>query len=765
MPSCRSTKHVPEGEYLLKKVKFDTDNKDLDKDNLNSTLKQKPNRKTLFFIKFHLGVYNVFKTEKNKNFLQRFSNRIAEVVGEPPVIYDKDETERSIINMNAYLQSQSYYEANVEYKTKVKKLNKKKIVLTYMINSGEPYIINKFDYDISDPKIMELVMLDTVNSLVKTKDKLNTEILQSERDRLVRMLKSNGYYYFSINNIHYYADSTKNKYEAELTLAIRKSFQEENINSDESFVPQTIRNIYIYPDYNSQLYLSDEEAYKEHLDTLFIDGYKIIYYDGLKIKPTTLLQSCFVSVGDWYSIQNIEKTHSHFSSLKQFRLINIRLNAPEDVVLETQKERFLDMHIYLTPLKRRSYSVELEGSNTSGNIGMAGVITYNNRNLLRGAQNLSIRGLLSFQSLTSVIDDNKVSFFNTLEYGGEIKLNIPRLMIPFFENYEFVKNHNPHTRISTSFNFQQRPEYSRSITNAAFGYVWKGGKNNYITHSVNPIDLYVVKILKFDPDFLAEISNSFLKFSYEDQLLTVISYNLLFNNQNINKSQNFSMLWFNVETSGNIPAAIYKLADRPKVNDSYRFLGIEFSQFVKTDLDYRFYQIFNEKHRMVYRAYFGIGIPYGNSTKGLPFIKKYFIGGANDLRAWRVRTLGPGSYETSSTIEQNGDMKLVLNMEYRFKMISFLNGALFLDAGNIWSINKKNDERQGALFEWNRFYKEIALGTGFGLRLDFSFFLIRLDFGVPLYDPQNPEGKRWIGSFRNFQIKDLTLNFGINYPF
>ncbi|MDL2262620.1 BamA/TamA family outer membrane protein, partial [Bacteroidales bacterium OttesenSCG-928-I21] len=633
------------------------------------------------------------------------------------------------------------------------------------INSGKSYIINKFNYDISDPKIKELVLLDSVNSLIKIKDNFNSEVLQAERERLVRFLKSNGYYYFSINNIHYYADSSQNKHQVNLTLAIRKSFQETEIQNNENFVPQTIRHIYIYPNYNSQVFLHDESEYAQGLDTLFIDGYKIIYYDKLHIKPSTLLQSCFVNVGDWYNIKNIEKTHSHLSNLKQFRLINIKLNAPENIGSENQQDRFLDIHIYLTPLKKQSYSVELEGSNTSGNFGMATVLTYNNRNLVRGAQNLSVRGFLSFQTLSSTIEDKKINFFNTLEYGGEAKLNIPRLMLPFFKGYEFVKNHNPHTQISTSFNYQKRPEYSRSITNASFGYVWKGGKNNYTTHLVNPIELYLVKISNFDPTFEAEISNSFLKFSYEDQLLTVISYDFLYNNQNVNKLQNFSMLWFNVETSGNIPSAIYKMTDKPKINDSYRFLGVEFSQFVKMDMDYRYYQIFNEKHRMVYRAFFGIGVPYGNSTKGLPFIKKYFIGGANDVRAWPVRNLGPGSYQANSKIEQTGDMKLVFNMEYRFKIVSFFNGALFLDAGNIWSINKKNDQREGALFEWNRFYKEFALGTGFGIRLDFSFFLIRLDFGIPLHNPQYPDGKRWVGSYKKLQARDFTLNFGINYPF
>lgn len=766
--SCRATKYVPDGEHLLVKVKYDKDNKDIDDSDLNSTLKQHPNRKTFFFLKFHLRVYNMFKTEKNKNFLQRFSNKIANVVGEPPVIYDEYETERSIVNMKSYLESQSYYDSKVSYTTK---LNKKKLTLTYHLETGKPYIISKLTYDITDPQIMELITADTVNSLIKTHDKFNSDILQSERERLVRFLKSNGYYYFSVNNIHYYADTTKNKNEAELTLAVRKSFINEDLNNNDIFVSQTIRNIYIYPDYNSQLYNSNPEDYNNRLDTIVVDGYNIIYYDDLKIKPPALLQCCFINVGDVYDIKNIDKTHSHLSSIRQFKLINIKINASENVFLDSQKEKFLDVHIYLTPLRRQSYSIELEGNNTSGNVGMAGVLSYSNRNIFKGAQILSARGTLSFQTLTSTLEDNKIRFFNTLEYGGELKLNIPRLMLPFFRNYEFVKNHNPHTQIGTSFSYQKRPEYTRTIANASFGYLWKSGKNNFITHSINPIELYLVKIFNFDPAFEEQIQNSFSKYSYENQLLTVLSYDFMFNNQNVNKSlTNFSIFWLNLETSGNLLSGIYKLAGQEKTDGSYKFMGVEFSQFVKTDMDYRYYQIFGKNHSLVYRAFLGIGFPYGNSTKGLPFVKKYFIGGANDLRAWATRTIGPGSYSPDYlSIDQHGDMKFVFNLEYRFKMVSFLNGALFVDAGNIWSISK-NDDRPGALFKWNKFYKEIALGTGFGIRLDFSFFLIRLDFGVPLYNPgklnENGESKEggWT-NFRHFKFKDLTFNLGINYPF
>lgn len=771
LDSCKSTKHVADDEYLLAKVNFDCDNSNIDTEDLETTLKQKPNRKTLSLFRFHLLVYNMAKSGNER----KFKEKIADVIGEPPVIYDEYATTKTISNLESYLHAQSYYEAEVKV---VEKLRKKKVSLTYTIETGEPYIISNLVYDIVDPKIEELVLLDTVNSLIRTNNNFNTDELQDERERLVRMLKSNGYYYFSINNIHYYADTTINRYQTKLTLAIRKSFDENNIQNNTPFKAQVIRNIYIYPDYDPKLSIADAEEYNSTLDTIYIDGYNIIYSEKLEFKPSVLLQSCFVKRGDRYNIKNIEKTHAHFSNLKQFKLINIKLNPAEDVFLETQKERFLDLHIYLTPLVKQSYTLELEGNNTSGNIGMEGGISYNNKNLLRGAQLFNIKGSLAFQTLTLDADDTRQVFFNTLEYGGEIKLNIPKLMIPFYENYEFVKNHNPKTRISSSFNYQQRPDYTRTIGNLGFGYFWKGGKNNYITHYINPIELYLVKIFDFDPVFQEQIANLYIRYSYEDQLMSVISYDLMFNNQNINKLKSFSYFWLNLETSGNIPNALYKLTDQELVNGAYQFVGVEIAQFVKADFDYRYYQIFNENQSLVYRGYFGIGLPYGNSTRGLPFIKKYFIGGANDIRAWRVRSIGPGSYTNpQSNYDQIADMKIMFNLEYRFKIISFIEGALFIDAGNIWAVDK-NDNRAGALFNFNTFYNEIALGTGFGTRFDFSFFIIRFDFGVPLYDPAfpiygpasplyNPDAPktRWFRAFDTFELSDLTFNFGIGYPF
>lgn len=784
MFSCSVTKHVPDDEFLLADVKLKLDNSNIDLEDLESTLRQKPNRK-VFGVKFYLLLHNSVNPEKEK--LREAKRKVVEAdvnarrkakgkpskekffitrwllnIGEAPIIYDKFASDKTISNIKSYLQSQSYYEAEVIQTTKTKR---KKMFVSYDIKTGKPWIISSIFYDVTDPSVLSILAKDSVNSLVRAGSNFNTDILQTERERLVRVMKTKGYYYFTVNNVHFYADTTQSSHKAILTVAIRKSFSEKSIADNEPFQSQIIRNVYLYSDYDPKLAAENPQEYQTHLDTISVDGLNIIYRDKLLIKPSVFLQSCFLKTGESYNITNVEKTHSHLSNLKQFKLINVKFTASEDVFLETQKEKYLDVHIYLTPMVKQSYSLELEGNNTSGNIGMSGGVSYNNKNLVKGAQIFSIKGSLAFQTIKSEEGLERALFFNTLEYGGEMKLNIPKLMIPFWENYEFVKNHNPKTQISASFNYQQRPDYTRSIASATFGYFWKGGKNKYLTHFVNPIELYSVKIFDFNPVFQQQIENLFIKYSYQDQLLTVMSYDLVFNNQSLTKTKSFSYLYFNIETSGNLPALAYKVAKIEPEDGSYKFMGVEFAQFAKVDFDYRYYQVFSEKRSLVYRGYVGVGLPYGNSTAGLPFIKKYFIGGANDMRAWHVRSIGPGSYSNPNrNFDQIGDMKLMFNLEYRFPLISFINGAIFLDAGNIWAIDK-NDNRAGALFGFYRFYKEIAVGTGFGTRIDLSFFIIRFDFGIPLHDPTLPLGERWFGNFEKLELRDFTFNFGIGYPF
>lgn len=758
MSSCRATKFVGEGEYLLVKNKVKCDNKTIKEDNLMLALSQKSNKKILGAIPFNLYVYNFMKSGKPRKWKEKLANSI----GEEPTIYATEATNKSIENLNAYMASQSYYRSSVTVEENFS--NRKRVKVKYTITSGPSYKISDISYNIDDETIRDLFYSDTVNTIIKRGHSFNTDTLKAERERITRFFKLNGYYYFSINNVHFFADTLQGDCTVKLTTSIQKT---ENA-VDDAFQSQTIRNVNIYTNYD----LTKNNEQSEKQTNMFVkDGIKFTYDGKMSHKTSVFMQSCFFKPDEKYSIRNVEDTYSHLSSLKQFRLINIKLTPPdiEEVHLENISKRFLDANIYLAPMKRQSFNIELEGSNTSGNIGMAGVLSYKNRNIFRGAQIFSAKANISFQTsalLDTVTNEEiKSKFFNTLEYGGEIKITFPKLLLPFFNNFEFIKRHDPKTQLSVSFNYQNRPDYTRTIANINFGYSWIGYNNKNITHYINPIELYWVKILDFSEDFRRRIQNLYIKYSYEDQFLMVFSYDMIFNNQNVNVKRNFTYFWINVETCGNLLYGIYSASKIEKESDSYKFLGVEFAQYIKADFDYRFYNIIDERNTMVYRAFFGIGLPYGNSTKGLPFVKRYFIGGANDIRAWQVRTLGPGSYSNIyRNYDQIADMKLMFNMEYRFSIVSFLQGALFVDAGNIWAIDK-NDNRAGALFKFTEFYKQIALGSGFGLRFDLKFLVLRFDIGVPVYNPSLSGTDAWFESFRPFKVNKFTLNFGIGYPF
>lgn len=757
IPSCRSTKFVEDGEYLLVKNKVNCDNKNIKEEDLLLTLSQKNNKKILGLVPFNLYVYNFMKSGKER----KWKNKIAYSIGEEPVIYDPEAINKSIDNIKSYMSSQSYYRSTVSVEEHFNTHKKAKV--KYTVTSGPSYKISSINYDINDT-VKEIFYLDTINSLLAVGKSFNTDTLKAERERIARYFKLKGYYYFSVNNVHFYADTLNDDCKVKLTVSIQKSQND----AEETFLSQKIRNVNIYTNYD----LTQNKSNTDSTTNMFLkNGIKFTYNGKLSHNTSIFLQSIFFKPGDRYSIRNVEDTYSHLSSLKQFRLINIKLTPPDigEILLSSKSKRYLDVNIYMAPMKRQSFNIELEGSNTSGNIGMAGVLSYKNRNIFRGAQIFSAKANISFQTSalldTTTNDEMKSKFFNTLEYGGEAKITFPKLLLPFFNNPEFIKRHDPKTELSLSYNYQNRPDYTRTIAKLSFGYSWIGHKNKHLSHYINPIELYLVKILDFSEDFRDRIQNLYIKYSYENQFLMVFSYDMIYNDQNVNSKRDFSYFWMNLETCGNLLDGIYAAAKVEKEDDSYKFLGVEFAQYVKADFDYRFYNIINEKHSLVYRAFFGIGLSYGNSTTGLPFVKRYFIGGANDIRAWQVRTIGPGSYSnTYQNYDQIADMKLMLNIEYRFTIASFLHGALFVDGGNIWAIDK-NDNRAGALFRFNEFYKQIALGTGFGLRFDFQFLVLRFDIGIPVYNPSISDNPQWFESFRPFKVNKFTLNFGIGYPF
>jgi hypothetical protein len=536
-------------------------------------------------------------------------------------------------------------------------------------------------------------------------------------------------------------------------------------NSQIHLVPYssyTLRKIYIYPDFVPVEALAGGTDYLNSLDTVEYQG---IYFISLPGKPSIkydlIIKSLYIKPGLPFNISNTETTQTHLSSLKTYRLVNIRYSELSPDIRSSEGNLMLDCIIQLTPVNQQSYSVELEGTNSAGNLGGALNLIYQHKNLFHGAEQFNIKLKGAYEMLLG----DTTGFKSIEEYGIETSLKLPDFLMPFTKKMNFISRYNPRTVIQVAYDYQTMPVYVRTVANATFGYNWNAG--DYVNHTVNPLQFNIVKLPFIRKDFEQRVMrSSYLAPSYKDVLILGGNYIYVFSNQKIQKSSDYWYIKVNAEAAGNLLSVGHKLARSVKTDGSYTVFGQPFAQYFKADIDLRYNYILNEFSSLVYRGFAGAGIPYGNS-KAMPFAKQYFGGGANGIRAWRVRTLGPGSSTLSDTafLNQTGDIKIEANAEYRFKLFWILEGALFLDAGNIWTYHEDVD-RPGGQFKFNKFINDMAVGTGLGLRFDLSFVLLRTDLGIKLRDPQLPNYPKWIKWQKPYDFRNnFTFVLGIGYPF
>ncbi len=752
--ACNPTKYVPKGDYLLENYKIEQTQKKVDKSELESYVKQKPNKRIIGF-RFHLSMYNLANPGKDNWF-----NNWLRTIGEEPVIFDEIATEKTTNQLRLYMRNKGYYDARV---TDSVILKKKTASVIYRIKPNVPYRIRNISYYFEDTTLRDPVLKDTVNSLIHRGGLFDMNVLQQERERIETMLKNKGYYNFSKEFIYFDADTALINHKVDLEMGIKKYVirNRDNLSRVVDHKKYKIRNVSINMNYEPGIDVENEKIDVNKIDTLKYDGLRFLYVKKPLVKPQVLAQSDYILPGDLYRLDNVTKTYNHLSSLRLFKFVNMQFYEVEKKnSYEKADTGSLDCVIQLSPYTLQSYTVEVEGTNSSGNLGIAGNVIYQHKNLFGGAEALDFKIKGAIETLQEAYGRK---FNNTLELGTEAKISIPKFLLPF-RTEGFIKKFNPKTLLTIAYNYQRRPDYTRTIANASFGYYWHG--NRYLNHTVNPIEINLVKLPSISSTFKDQIAGTYLENSYQQHLVAVSNYSFTFNNQNIKKNTDFMYFRFNFEEAGNLLTTFNDLIHSHKVDGSYQLFGTQYSQYLKSDIDYRYYQQINESDKLVYRFFAGAAYPYGNA-KAIPFEKEYFGGGANGIRAWQVRNLGPGSYheETPSAYPNKmADMKLEANLEYRFKLFWVLEGALFMDAGNIWAITSA-DERPGALFKWNKFYKDIAIGAGAGTRFDFSFFIFRFDVGLKLRDPSLPSGSRWIPGSRPLTAKDFGFNIGIGYPF
>jgi len=760
--SCNPTKYVANGEYLLRNNNITIDSKKIKKSNLEPYIQQKPNRTTAEIFRWHLFIYNISKTDKERKVPKWLGiYKLGKIVGEPPVIVDSLLVEKTKIQFLKYLNSKGYYNATV-FDTIIYK--DKKAYVEYKIKSNTPYVYNKIRYSFKDLTIRDIILTDTLNSFIK-KDKLvDIDMLNKERDRITNTMRDSGYYYFGNQHIHYEIDSAFNSNTANVKFIIEKDA--ENITSKDvikiAHKKYKINSTNIITDYNLQDALSLKDNYFSSFDTLTINNLKFYFKQNYLVSPKSIARHIYVNKDDNYSISRVKETYRHLSSLGTFKIVNIKFFKTED------KDGYLDCVIQLTPYSSQSYTTELEGTNSAGNLGVAGSFKYQHKSLFYGAEHFSLKlkGGIEAQTAVSGDNNNVIIPFNSKEVGIETSLRIPVFLLPFKVN-NFVRHNAPKTVFSFAYNYQIRPDYEKIIGIGAFGYLWKS--INFFRHRFNILEVSAINVPYKSDLFISEVldKNIGLKRSFENQFITATNYALTFSNQNTKKRSNYIFVRLFSESSGNILNAYNKSFNKNKT-ENFTIFGEQYSQYLKGDIDFRFYNILNKSNNVVYRLYGGVGVPYGNAVV-LPYEKQYFSGGANGLRAWQVRSLGPGSYFSPNDIRiyQTADMKLEANFEYRFKLIWVIEGAFFADAGNIWSINKLED-REGAKFNINTFYNDIAVDGGVGMRFDFSFFILRLDYGVKFRDPKEELGSRWVIASKNYNLIGASngmLNFSIGYPF
>jgi outer membrane protein assembly factor BamA len=617
-----------------------------------------------------------------------------------------------------------YMNAAVNLKTVVKG---KKLKAIYQLNPGEPFYINDIKYDIQDKKIDSILNIaDTANWGLRKGMRFDVYTLDKERSRITKILTDNGYFHFHKDFITYSADSVHNQKGVNLVLHLLK--YRLNNNSPETEHPQyTIGNVN------------------------FTSGDST----GVHLRQRVLEDNTLMSHNRLYSAEDLQNTYNNFGRMQAVRYTNIRFRELPDTTV-------LDCDVQISTNKPSTISFQPEGTNTAGDLGAAASVTYENRNLFRGSELFSVELRGAFEAITGLEGYQNSNFE---EYSLETKLQFPRFIVPFL-SHPNITNSNATSEVALSYDMQNRPEFHRRVFSAALRYKWSNPKH----HSQYKIDILDLNYIympwisdTFKKEYLDSVSNSnaILRYNYEDLFIAKIGFGYSFNNGEY-------ALKANVETAGNLFNAFSHLTNASKDSKgNYTLFNIAYAQYVKADFDYTRLITFDRRNALALHFDFGIAYPYGNSNV-LPFEKRYFSGGANSVRGWSVRGLGPGSYKgidgSINFINQTGDMKLDLNMEYRTFLFWKLNGAVFVDAGNIWTL-RDYAEQPGGQFKVNEFYKQIAVAYGLGLRLNFDYFILRFDFGMKAINPAYDTEQEHYAIIHPDFSRDFAFHFAVGLPF
>ncbi len=762
--ACMPARRLPEDQHLLNRNRILIEDANVETHELRNYVRQEPNRRILGFYRFHLNVYQFADRGMETRVRQWMKNTI----GEPPVIFNPALADQTQRQFELFLQNKGYFNAEVSHDVTYRR---KRANVTYTVQGNEPYKIRNIAYAIQDDHLAEFVYQDTINSLLVREERYDADILQKERQRITRHLKEEGFFNFSRDFIFFQVDSTLNNKQLDIEILINSP----RASVAPGYGQHTVRHrrykinrVFVYPEYSRLLpnqHFSDTTLY--HINNGTEDAvYTFLHNGPMAIRPKAIASNIMLESGDYYNIRRLEQTHGFLAGLRNFRFVNVHF-TPATPVMEGEANDtlgLLDVRIELTRAPSNAFTIEAEGLNTAGNLGIAGNLMFQNRNVFSGAEMLNVRfkGALEVSGESADEEVFQRLPFNTLELGTEVSIDFPKLLLPF-RTESLSRTARPQTTVLTGINYRQRPDYTRYIFNVSYGYNWR--QDNRRHHQLTPLEISSIKIFN-DSILQSRIpdANPLILSRYRDHLIGGPKYTYTYSTQQLEQRRDFIYFRGNLESSGNLMyLAASQLNGSIDESGSYTLFGIPFAQYLKADTDFRYYRVFDDKNALVFRIMGGIGVPYGNINV-MPFIKSYYSGGANSVRAWSIYNLGPGGYSEAEELrfDKYGDIKLEANIEYRFPLYRYWKGALFLDAGNVWFL-QENEQFALGEFALNRFYKEIAIGAGMGLRIDFNFFIVRLDAATPLRNPALPEGERWTTQWPRF--KNWNFNLGIGYPF
>ena len=732
LTACNATKFVPQGQYLLNDVKVIVeDTKDVPPADLMKYVQQKQNTEILGFWKLQLGIYNTASKDSTK-----WTSKNARKLGEAPVVFSAPMADASCLQLKRAMNNKGYFQARVDTTMQVKM---RKVNMRYHVTANKPYMLRHYLVDVFHDELRSVAQ-NQRHCLIRNGMQFDADLLNQERQRVASAMRRRGYFYFDQEMLQFEADSNRLQGNIDVRMHLHETVQKLSVDElDKIFCRYKIAHVSFHIDYDPSRVPDNKKMYASSQD-----GYIFTWVGKKLLREKMLIRNCPIQPGDRYNENLVERTYARLNQLSPVKYV--------DISFEQISADELDCHIVLSRGKLNSVTVEVEGTYSAGDWGVAAGAGYVNRNLFRGAEELSVNGRGSYEW--------RQNGGRAIEAKASAELKFPSAVA-----------------IDLGYNFQNRPdEYTRSIFNAGLQYSLKQPRLG-VNHQFRFVDISYVYLPWISEAFRDQFlqPTNILKYSYENHFIVGLGYSG--NYTSFRARQPHRSYWninYNVETAGNLLRALAKPLhfNIDEESGNYELLNTQFAQFAKADFSVTYNQVITPQHRLVFHADMGVAVPYGNSQT-IPFEKRYFAGGANSVRGWAARTLGPGGYRGNGKLidfnNQSGDVRLNLNVEYRAKVWSIFELAAFVDAGNIWTIFDYEAQPYG-VFQFSEFYKQIALAYGVGVRLDLSFFIFRVDFGVKLYDPSrlygNLAGTQWrtVGNGLNWR-EDMSLHFAIGYPF